>query len=48
MRFNRSSFQQGETAYEVKDYLVEQERVDYVEIDQEVFPGRFTTRKFEL
>ena len=38
----------GATAFEVKDYLIEQERVDFVEIDQEIFPGKFTSRKYEL
>ena len=38
----------GATAFEVKDYLIEQERVDFVEIDQEIFPGKFTNRKYEL
>ena len=38
----------GAKAFEVKDYLIEQERVDFVEIDQEIFPGKFTNRKYEL
>ena len=38
----------GATAFDVKDYLIEQERVDFVEIDQEIFPGKFTNRKYEL
>ena len=38
----------GATAFEVKEYLIEQERVDFVEIDQEIFPGKFTSRKYEL
>ena len=38
----------GATAFVVKDFLIEQERVDFVEIDQDIFPGKFTTRKYEL
>ena len=38
----------GATAFDVKDFLIEQERVDFVEIDQDIFPGKFTTRKYEL
>ena len=42
------SVQEGSLAYEVKDYLIEQERVEYVEIDQEIFPGKFSKQKTEL
>ena len=38
----------GATAFDVKDFLIEQERVDFVEIDQDIFPGKFTGRKYEL
>ena len=42
------SFQEGHLAYEVKDYLIEQERVDFVEIDQEIFYGKYSKNKSEL
>ena len=32
----------GATAFEVKDYLIEQERVEIVEIDEEIFQGKFS------
>ena len=38
----------GATVFDLKDFLIEQERVDFVEIDQDIFPGKFTTRKYEL
>ena len=41
-------YQEGAVAFEVKDYLIEQERVDYVELDQDVYYGRFSTQKQEL
>ena len=41
-------FQEGDTAFEVKDYLIAQERVDFVEIDQDVYYGKFSPQKHEL
>ena len=40
----------GATAFEVKDYLIEQERVEIVEIDEEIFQGKFSKqgKKSEL
>jgi len=38
----------GDTAFDVKDYLIEQERLDFVELDQDVYPGRYSEQKQEL
>jgi len=40
--------QEGDVAFNVKDYLIDQERVDYVEIDQDVYYGKFSSQKHEL
>ena len=42
------TIQDGDTAFDVKDYLIDQERVDYVEMDQEVYYGKFSSQKHEL
>ena len=58
IKFNESSvsfltlicilIQEGDVAFDVKDYLIDQERVDYVEIDQDVYYGKFSSQKHEL
>lgn len=40
--------QEGDVAFEVKDYLIDQERVDFVEMDQDVYYGKFSSKKHEL
>ena len=40
--------QEGKIAFEVKDYLIEQERVEFVELDQDIYPGKYSSRKHEL
>ena len=40
--------QEGDLAFEVKDYLIAQERVDFVEMDQDVYYGKFSPKKHEL
>ena len=42
------TIQDGDTAFDVKDYLIEQERLDFVELDQDVYPGRYSEQKQEL
>lgn len=42
------TIQDGDTAFDVKDYLIEQERLDFVELDQDVYPGRYSDQKQEL
>ena len=40
--------QEGDVAFDVKDFLIDQERVDFVEIDQDVYYGKFSSQKLEL
>jgi len=46
--FSTLFIQEGKIAFEVKDYLIEQERVEFVELDQDIYPGKYSLRKHEL